>query len=200
VKAVENIDLGGYQQVDSDVWRNPQGVIVSLHYFDLAPDMPAPLDDPVIFQNRIVQTINRPGMGLIELGLFNLDGIPAVWQLIKATLPQGHGQVFVGAITVPRANRSMVFKVQAAEMGTTGMREAMIMSQVGHDRFFHPSPFGVAPVEGALPTHAADQRQWDAQFPEHPLTLVRAQVGRILPTIKLAWDFKQQPPFTGPPS
>ncbi|WP_405792712.1 hypothetical protein [Streptomyces sp. NBC_01506] len=44
----------------------------------------------------------------------------------------------------------------------------------------------------------ADLEQWDAHFPDHPLTLVRAALRRVTPTVTLDEQFKAQPPFAGP--
>ncbi len=44
----------------------------------------------------------------------------------------------------------------------------------------------------------ADDEQWDVEFPDHPLTLVRAALNRITPTVTLDERFRQLPPFAGP--
>jgi hypothetical protein len=138
------------------------------------------------------------GGGLIEAVIGRVDGVQAVRQLIKVPRPGGHGQVFLGTWTVARAGCSTVLKVQAAEGGMTGMREAMIMAEVGPDQYFRPHPYGDGEQFGGLPYHVADHEEWDGRFPDHPLTRVRATLRRLTPTITLDDRFKALPPFTGP--
>ncbi|GAA2590826.1 hypothetical protein GCM10010399_21390 [Dactylosporangium fulvum] len=191
---ITNLDLTGFQQLDQLVWRDEQGTILSLHFFDLRPDLPAPLHELPALQAGLARNAAAQGAGVIEAVIEPVDGVPAVRQLIKVPHPQGHGLVFLGSYTVPRATCSTVLKLQAPEYGTTGMREALIMSQVGPQHYFLPSPY--APdLQGGLPHHRADGEQYDAQFPDHPLTLVRAKLRRMLPSVRLDDRFKALPPF-----
>lgn len=192
--AVTRLDLTGFQQVDQLAWRDGQGTVMSLHFFNLRPDLPASLQDPATLLAGLARHTAGAGAGLIDAAVEPVDGVPAVRQLLKVRHPQGHGQVFIGSYTVPRATCSTVLKLQAPETGTTGMREASIMAQLGPDRFYTPSPY--APdATGGLPYHWADHEQYDAQFPQHPLTLVRATLRRLLPSIRLDERFKALPGF-----
>ncbi|MEU9915446.1 hypothetical protein [Streptomyces sp. NPDC051001] len=73
--------------------------------------------------------------------------------MVRSDLRQG--QVFLGSWTVPRAASSTVVKGQAAEGATTGMREAMIMAQVGPAEYFRPHPCTEGQT-GGLPHHVGD--------------------------------------------
>ncbi len=192
--AITHLDLTGFQQVDQLAWRDEQGTVMSLHFFNLRPDLPAPLADAAALQAGLARHTAGAGAGLIEAVIEPVDGVPAVRQLLKVRHPQGHGQVFIGSYTVPRATCSTVLKLQAPETGPTGMREAFVMAQVGPDRFYQPSPY--APdATGGLPFHVADHEQHDAQFPQHPLTLIRATLRRLLPSVRLDERFKALPAF-----
>ena len=57
-----------------------------------------------------------------------------------------------------------------------------------------PSPFAPDLTDG-LPTHRADYPQYDAEFPDHPLTRSRQTMNRLLPTIRLDPEFKAEQPF-----
>lgn len=46
------------------------------------------------------------------------------------------------------------------------------MAKLGPESYFRPHPYAPE-VQGGLPFHAADHAQWDAEFPDHPLTRVR---------------------------
>jgi hypothetical protein len=192
--AITHLDLTGFQQVDQLAWRDEQGTVMSAHFFNLRPDLPAPLHEAAALQAGMARHTAAAGAGLIDATIEPVDGVPALRQLLKVRHPQGHGQVFIGSYTIPRATCSTVLKLQAPEIGATGMREAVIMAQLGPDRFYTPSPY--APdATGGLPYHWADHEQYDAQFPQHPLTLIRAALRRLLPSIRLDERFKALPAF-----
>ncbi|WP_327011200.1 hypothetical protein OHA72_30360 [Dactylosporangium sp. NBC_01737] len=194
MSAFTHLDLTGFQQIDRFAWRDEQGTVMSVHFFNLRPDLPAPLAEPAALLAGTARHTAGAGAGLIDAAVEPVDGVPALRQLLKVRHPQGHGQVFIGSCTVPRATCSTVLKLQAPETGPTGMREAFIMAQLGPDRFYTPSPF--APdATGGLPYHWADHEQYDAQFPQHPLTLIRAKLRRLLPSIRLDERFKALPSF-----
>ncbi|WP_416976630.1 hypothetical protein [Streptomyces sp. T028] len=194
---VTSLDLTGFTEREPGVWTDAAGLVLSVHFFPLVPDLPAPLHDLQLLQAGLAQLTAGAGGGLIEAVPGAVDGVPAVRQLVKVPLGNRPGQAFIGSFTIPRAACSTVVKVQAAEGPMTGMREAVIMAQVGPDAYFRANPY-VGGQIGGLPSHAGDDEQWDAQFPEHPLTLVRAALARIAPTVTFDDRFKGLPPFGGP--
>ncbi|MEU5889454.1 hypothetical protein ABZ835_21830 [Streptomyces sp. NPDC047461] len=194
---ITSLDLTGFTEREPGVWTDAAGLVLSVHFFPLVPDLPAALDEPQRLGAGLAQLVAGAGGGLIEAVPGSVDGIPAVRQLVKMPLGSRPGQAFLGSWTVPRAASSTVVKVQAAEGATTGMREAMIMAQVGPAEYFRPHPYTEGQT-GGLPYHVGDHEQWDARFPDHPLTLVRAALHRITPTITFDDRFKALPPFDGP--
>ncbi|MFJ9058129.1 hypothetical protein [Streptomyces sp. NPDC102409] len=197
----------GYNSPDSgewplddrvDAWTNDDGDVLSVHYFDLPPDLPAALDEGPALRASLTHWTAQAGGGLIEASVKRLGELPALRQILKLPLPhQPHGQVFIGSFTVPRQECSTVVKIQAPERGTTGMREAVVMAQVGPEAYVRPHPY--APdVQGGLPFHAADHARWDAEFPGHPLTRVRRTLDALAQTVTLDPSFASLPPFTGP--
>jgi hypothetical protein len=193
---ITSLDLTGFTEREPGVWTDPQGLVLSVHFFPLVPDLPARLDEPERLRAGLAEGAARAGGGLIEAEPGVVDGVPAVRQIVKVPRPQGRGQVFLGSWTVPKAGCSTVLKVQAAEGSTTGMREAMVMARVGPADYFRPHPYAPG-LSGGLPYHVGDDEQWDAAFPDHPLTLVRAALRRITPTVTLDERFRVLPPFAG---
>ncbi|MFB7619746.1 hypothetical protein [Kitasatospora sp. NPDC056181] len=195
---ITSLDLTGFTEREADVWTDERGLVLSLHFFGLVPDLPATLDDLDDLRRGLTRLTAEAGAGLIEAVPGEVDALPAVRQLIKVRKSSGHGQVFLGSWTVPRATCSTVLKIQAAEQQMTGLREAVIADRVGPADYFRPHPY--APdLPRALPYHVADHEEWDAQFPDHPLTLVRVALRRITPTVTLHEQFKALPPFGTPP-
>ncbi|GAA2362828.1 hypothetical protein [Dactylosporangium salmoneum] len=191
---ITQLDLSGFQPVDELAWQDDNGIVLSLHYFDIPPDLPAPLDPVPQLQAALARYTAAAGAGLVDCAVELVDGVPAVRQLVKVAHPQGHGQVFIAACTVPRATCSTVLKLQAPERGMTGFREAVIMDRLGPSDFFMPSPYAPDLTDG-LPSHRADDPQYDAEFPEHPLTLARQIMRRLLPTVRLDPRFKAEQAF-----
>ncbi|AYV31661.1 hypothetical protein EES41_33490 [Streptomyces sp. ADI95-16] len=194
---ITGMDLTGFTEQEPGVWTDEQGLVLSVHFFDLVPDLPAPPAEADRLRHGLALSVARAGAGLIEASVGEVDALPAVRQLVKVRRPGGHGQVFLGSWTVPRAGCSTVVKVQAGEGPMSGVREAVILNQVGPERYFMPHPYGPG-IAGGLPYHVGDHEQWDAGFPDHPLTLVRAALRRLTPGITLHPVFKALPAFGGP--
>lgn len=198
MRALLGVELPGYRTVDTDTWLNDHGDVLSLHFFDLPPDLPAVLDDGPALRHGLTHFTARAGGGLIEASVKRLGELPALRQILKLPLPgQPSGQAFIGSYTVPRAGCSTVVKIQAAERGMTGMREAVVMAKMGPDQYFRQHPYAPE-VQGGLPFHAADHVQWDAEFPDHPLTRVRRTLDVLAEAVTVVPEFTALPPFTGP--
>ncbi|QQQ77444.1 hypothetical protein IOD16_02575 [Saccharothrix sp. 6-C] len=188
-------DTTGFQQHDQTTWVNPaNGDQVSLTYFDLVPDLPASLDEMPKLRHDLAVTTGDVGC-LIEAHHVRLGDVPALLQVVKVPLPdQPSGQVFIGSFTVPKAESSAVLKIQAAERGTTGTREAVLVAQLGFDGWVMPHPYAPE-VEGRLPFHKGDDPRYDPQFADHPLTRVRAWAHHVIRTARVDPRFAALAPF-----
>ncbi|MEU4803905.1 hypothetical protein [Actinosynnema sp. NPDC023587] len=191
-------DTTGLHPQDPTTWANPvTGDRVSLQYFDLVPDLPAPLEDLARLRHDLAVVYGESGC-LIEAHTLLLGGVPALFQVLKVPIPnQPAGQVFVASFTVPRAGSSAVLMTQAVERGTTGVREAVLAARVGFDRWLMPHPYAPE-VKGRLPFHAGDDPRFDQEFPDHPLTRVRAWAHHVIRTATVDPRFAALPPFPGP--
>ncbi|MFE9746366.1 hypothetical protein ACFYOT_15795 [Saccharothrix saharensis] len=189
-------DTTGLHQHDRTTWVDPAtGDQVSLTYFDLVPDLPASLDDLPKLRHDLAVTTGEVGC-LIEAHHVRLGDVPALFQVVKVPLPdQPSGQVFIGSFTVPRAGSSAVLKLQAAERGRTGMREAVLVAQLGFDGWVMPHPYAPE-VQGRLPFHKGDDPRYDAQFADHPLSRVRAWAHHVIRTARVDPGFAALPPFS----
>ncbi|WNV83277.1 hypothetical protein [Umezawaea sp. Da 62-37] len=188
-------DTTGLQQHDQTTWYNPvTNDQVSLEYFDQAPDLPAALDDLGALRHGLAHLTAEVGC-LVEAHVVHLGGEPALFQIVKLPIPnQPSGQAFLATFTVPRAGASAVLKFQAIEEGATGVREAVLMGQVGFDNWFQPHPYAPE-LQGKLPFHVGDDPRWDAQFPQHPLSRARAWAHRVARTGTVDPRFAALPPF-----
>ncbi|WP_405162418.1 hypothetical protein OG203_40045 [Nocardia sp. NBC_01499] len=193
-----SFDTGGLQQLDSNSWGDPgTGDVVTQSYFDLVPDLPAPLEEVDLLRRALAEGRAETGC-LIEAFIIWVDRVPALLRMEKFPLPnQPSGLAFVASIVVPKDRCSAAFQILCPETGTTGIREAVLMTQIGHENMFPPHPYAPG-LGGRLPYNAADDIRWDPQFPDHPLTRARNWVARTVPTARLAPGFAALPPFTGP--
>ncbi|MDT9686851.1 hypothetical protein Q5762_00480 [Streptomyces sp. P9(2023)] len=197
MRALVGVELPGFRAVEPDVWVSDAGDVLSLHFFGLRPDLPASLDDGPSLRAGLTRLTADAGGGLIEASVKTLGELPALRQILKLPLPgQPNGQVFIGSFTVPRAECSTVVKIQAPERGMTGMREAMVMAQVGPDAFFRAHPYAPE-VQGGLPFHAADHTRYDTDFPDHPLTRVRNTLAALAEGVRVTPEFATLAPFAG---
>ncbi|MBO4208726.1 hypothetical protein [Micromonospora echinofusca] len=188
--------LAGFQQVAADTWANDERIVVQAVFFDLVPDLPATLTEVPALQRGMAKLAATQGGALIEAGVTTIGGQPALRQVIKVKLPdRPQGQAFLGSFIVPKAACSAVLRVQAAEGGVSGQREAMVMSRVGPADYFRPHPYG-PDGEGGLPSHVADDPAYDPQFPQHPLTRVRQVMAQLAQQVALHPQFAALPPFT----
>lgn len=193
-----SFDAAQFEHLGPSGWRHgPTGDQVGLDYFELAPDLPAALDDLTALRRGLAVAAARVG-ALIEAHVVALDGVPAILQLVKLPLPdRPAGQFFLCSFIVPRATCSAVLKLMAAETGTTGVREAQLATHVGFDNWVRPHPYAPE-LQGRLPFHAGDDPRFDAQFPHHPLSRARSWAQLVVRTARVDPRFAAQPPFVGP--
>ncbi|GAA2109960.1 hypothetical protein [Actinomadura alba] len=203
-------DTRSWKQVQDNVWVNADGDPAIVDFFDLPPDLPAPLEDLDTLRGRTAaHTVSRGG-GLVELDVIDVDGLAAVRQIAKLPMPdQQTGVAYIASFIVPRADCSVVLRVQCVEQGVTGIRDSTVLNHFMAERSRqgmgvpelmaewtrHPYDPG---VRGGLPRNAADDPQWDAHFPGHPLSRARRAQLALTPTIRLDPRFKELPPFSGP--
>lgn len=183
------------RQLDTSAWQiEHSGDVVMLDYFDMVPDLPAPLDDLATLRRKMAASYADAGC-LIEADVVTVDSVPALYQLLKIPLPdRPSGQVFIASFIFPKANCSAVLKIQAPERGVTGIRESTVMAQVGAGEYFRPHPYAPE-MTGRLPWHVADLPRWDAQFADHPLSRARAWARHTVATAKVDPKFASLPPF-----
>lgn len=95
---------------------------------------------------------------------------------------------------VDLATCSAMVQVEAAEDPVAGVRELAVLDELGFEGCFRPHAY-MPELDGGHGSNAAYASEWDARFPEHPLTLVRGEVARIIRTVLLDPAFRALPPF-----
>ena len=174
----------GSQQIRN--WYNPERSIgLSINFFDIEPDLPTIKNiEPLI--NTYRNGLKDIG-AIIEVDIIQLKGYKVVKTIFK--IPQEPmGMTYVGSFTIPFENCSFVIKVQAKEIGITGIRDNVILTQLmgvgevnfgddGLENWFY-DPYDSEINEG-IRMNKSEEEKYDMDFPDHPLTQVRKMLSKI---------------------
>jgi hypothetical protein len=178
---VISFNTAGLQQIGPTVWEDPR--TTDKIAVTIAEGIPFPgewLQDPYALRRGFAGFWTDEAC-LIEVEQVSLGGVTAVRQLVKTPLKNAPaGQTFLSIFTLAKAPTYAQLMYLANEHGTTGIRESMLMAELGHEGFFMPHPFDPR-LRTGLPFHRGDDPAFDARFPDHPLSRARAwtwNVGR----------------------
>jgi len=199
------------------LWATPRGMSVLLTVGHALPTFPATAADEEAMLAEYRQLVARAGAGLVELTFPYVDGCRASRMIVKGVMDPttGWGRIFRGILEIPIVESSVLVKIECAERDTTGFRETDVVHRLlaSGALAFKPVPpeeesrtRGPADMDGWLvdpldptPAHlacnASDDRQYDADFPDHPLSLVREFLDRTERSTSLARELKLMPAY-----
>lgn len=193
-------------QGDNDgvrVWHSPAGDGVGLHHFSIPPDIEADLEDVDSVRAFYGRTASESGLAIIEVETPTIQECRFVRTMIKIP-QQPFGMTYLGSLTFRFRDFSYVLKVQCVERGITGMREAVVFEDFikdsavsnleGGSEEWMEDPYD-ASVRAPLMRNRSEAQEYDAEFPEHPLTRARQVLGHIETTITIAPYLRSVPPF-----
>lgn len=93
---------------------------------------------------------------------------------------------YEGWLFFVRGEREYQLTVRFSETGITGVRDTAVMMMWMNDQPADGDPMDgwtIDPYQRSrrdpLMKNIADDQTYDAKFPEHPLTLVRTEIGRL---------------------
>jgi hypothetical protein len=153
--------------------------------FDAAWEPP---DDDSVPQRR--RTDDPAWSPVIDHAVVELDGRPALRLLRRHTYQPGN-ELVVGHLIVPTATGHVDFSV-IARAAVTGMRESVVMLM--SDRM--PDTLD-GEGEYTFPAQAVyDDVALDEKFPDHPLTRVRAAIGRLEVAVTITGPVPRCPEVT----
>lgn len=166
-------DEGEQQPNHLHVWQTADGDAVALFFFDLAPNIP-PCRTVDELRDFYGSSIKSAGAELVDFAVEPLVGQTAIRMTMKAP-QQPHGRLYQATYTVPFRDFSFVVKIQCSEHGVTGVREAVLADRrmaagevpdvSGRGPFFH--------------NWNPDAPEYDAQFPDHPVSRARRILARV---------------------
>jgi len=212
------LDLRGWhlaeQSASEIIWLDSLencSAVLSLNYFPIKPDIPCALSDTKSLRDSYLAMAIQNGGGLIKADVIEVGGMEAIETIYKFPLPeQAHGLNYIGSVTIPFADLSYVIKVQSGEIGTTGIREAILFAKLlpkieldqdelnssGSTKMkgLGKDPYDPSREYANMPTIFEDE-QYDAEFPDHPLSKVRRWMKNIKQTTALDASLQKQPKF-----
>jgi hypothetical protein len=180
------------------VWSNASGDLLTKRFIPGAPKMPG-LFRTAELANYYAEQVAGAGGAVISVDLVHLKGTSVSRMVFK--LPQPEGQFgFVGALTLAYKTFSYSIRIQALETREDRVRtvHAMAFLERSHPPGTDLRSFwfdGFAPEnEQTTRRCQADDVLWDSEFPNHPLSRIRAELARLTPTLKISRDVKNSVP------
>jgi len=184
-------------------WMPPARTnMLSVNFFEKKPDLPykkglAGLRD--FYRERVVE--NKGGILLVDcIEMHNMGIIKTVFKIPQ----EENGMYYVGSYTIPFERCSYVIKIEAPELGATGMRESVVVAQSllsnpnfdpeNTDEGWKMDPYDENFTEGN-PMNLSEKEEYDAQFPEHPLSQLRSYMRKTEASIEFSEALKQLKPF-----
>ncbi len=178
-------------------WINEeQTKSVSVNFFDLPPDLPTIKDLTTLRAFYRDQVLGSNG-GIIEIEKMDLKGLVAIKTIFKFA-QEPSGMSYVACLTIPFKKCSYVIKIQALEAGMTGVRDTVVYTKLmtegklPTDSFegWASDPYDSSIEEGSL-MNLSEDKQYDAQFPTHPLSVVRALLQQMIGEVKFGKELQQ---------
>jgi hypothetical protein len=179
-------------------WMNSAHVAHMLRFHPGPPDWPFDLTKPDEAAEFYRKQCADNGGVMLAMEVTTAAGAEALRGLFKyrAPVPGSLAMYYVGILWLPFQECRFQVNVEAMEAGTTGTREAAAMLNEG-DRWPKP-PADTPPVVlksaeelferlGSAPVRQlpSDDERYDASFPDHPLSQVRARLGQVVTSVRL---------------
>src|SRR5215831_1104784 len=117
------VPLEGWSPVSGTpfAWTDEAGDVLSIHHFDIPPDLAGSLSDLTAIRRQHRRLLGRRG-GIVELESEAVAGFAALRSLLKMR-QEPSGMAYVAAFTFPFRDCSFVVKVECRELGMTGVRD-----------------------------------------------------------------------------
>jgi len=168
-------------------WGNPeQTTMLTLHFFNIKPNLPT-IKDLDYLKSFYRKSISVANGGLVNVEILSLNNIPTVKIIFKVPQEES-GMIYIASLTIPFEDYSFVIKIQSNEVGITGIRDSFILnkllesgevliSEEGIENWFS-DPYDSDFKQGTL-MNKSENEIYDAEFPEHPLTIARTFINKI---------------------
>jgi hypothetical protein len=190
---------------DQRMWENINGDELVFSYFEQGGNIPKDFSSIDKVRDFYRQKAISIGGGLIEADFVQLDSCQAVKAIIKT--PQHSGTTYTGYLVIPFQKFNYVINVKCKEEGLTGTRDTAIFLKMklqgkikidnenGDVKGWAQDPYNPS-VKGGLLRNLSEDEQYDKDFPDHPLSRLRAHTKSIESSIKIDEAIKLQSSFS----
>lgn len=182
-------------------WGNASGDVLTLRYTAGVPKIPS-LFRLQALRDYYTQQVALGGGCILSLDLLHVKGV-AIGKLIFKTPQPAGGWGFMGSLVVAYKDFSYSLRMQALEVAGDDNRGQHVWNQLCDSQPDEADClalwFGSREMKDSELVHPclADQEQWDAEFPAHPLSRLRAELCRIAPSLVISRDVKNSQPHRG---
>ena len=182
-------------------WGNDEGGQLCVFRFDKEPDLVAPLSDMDALRGYYRHMMADRNGAIVSVDCVDVAGLPALRAVFKVK-QDPHGMTYIGSYTFPFDTFSYVIRIICPEIGTTGLRDAMVADKCGWtvdgpDPQFQQDPYDPN-FKASVLRNKSDDEEWDELFPEHPLSRIRAALKSIAASCRVGDELRNGRPFTGP--
>lgn len=211
-----HLDLTGWEPFEGhpNKWIKPGPDILNLIYFNVPTKLPCTLNDESCWTSYFEEMIATQNGAAVSINALPIQGLQAVRTIFKFHQPaigglSDLGITYLGTWMVPLADFSFNIQVQCYETGTTGMREAavMLMSDQTNPPKEVPNPEPPRVLESMeeyfdivrtrpMRRLRADDEEFDAMFPDHPLSRLRGHLSHIANTLVVDDSIRTARPFS----
>lgn len=171
-------------------WHSPRGAVLSLAAVARAAIPPPARVD--LLRRSFRRLAEARSAGLVEADLVQSPYGPSAQMVYKALRDRAF--VFTGMLLLPADAEWLVCTVVDCERGTTGVREAVVTAQLieagALDVESYEERWANDPYDSQYRSTAkvplrylSDDESYDAQFPDHPLSIVRCTLRALLENV-----------------
>jgi hypothetical protein len=178
-------------------WTNAEGDVLSLARFQ--GETVSSAENLSSLRDRARQLAAMNGGGIVQADFVERGGVRAAALIFKKE--QLPAYAYTGMFIIPGDGHHFVVTVESVERGVTGVRDAMVTTQLLQQGKLDPTktdanhrvegwfsdPYDAKYNATAL-NSVADSAQYDAVVPSHPLSKIR----QTLRTIGNTFTFQQQ--------
>jgi hypothetical protein len=163
--------------------------------FIVAPRSPSETDPRNLDQSRAAfrKALKPSGAGIVEVEPLVLDGIIAQRAIFKQ--PQKpRGFFYQTVVIIPTSQCDIVINIACHERGTTGVRETAVLManqfMPNTSARFYKDPYDSRFDNGAVYA-ISDDKKWDTDCPDHPLSRTRRKMKLIMDSLKLSDEIRR---------
>lgn len=179
-------------------WEDRAGVELSLHIEPADGDSQE--ENLAVIRQQKRDHYSERNLGLVQCDFETISDYKCLVSIAKVVAPL-RGALYISEILVQHRAFSLVLLLTAQEEGETGGRETDVlamqatkMEKTSEESLDHliasmkRHPY-FPDWEGASPWFESDAEEYDEQFPDHPLTKIRARTRSILEKTFISNDF-----------